>query len=289
MMGAVEGTVDKVVLVLVAVEAGIQAIGNSGGGSQSGGGGEGGGEGGGDGKDNSREDGDSKEDPSEDVEETEEEEEVGGGICFKSLEQLLAEVRAQSAREQNQLESYDDIPEVDDPVLFCSVCGLDEDVCVCPNSSLHRLITQDNLHNRPELEDDLPSSQQETLVLEYRKLLGEQQPTVSCYSDDLVSPRRDTIEAWNDHEDTASRQSDYDSSPAPSFDFMLATGMSITPAQRPSSVKWRPGSSRAVSPIQPLQEIKSSREQNGYGFGNCRYCQRQWLRKRIVRSPHACK
>ncbi|XP_022101027.1 uncharacterized protein LOC110984804 [Acanthaster planci] len=31
----------------------------------------------------------------------------------------------------------DDIPEVDEPVLFCGICGLDEDMCLCPCSTFN--------------------------------------------------------------------------------------------------------------------------------------------------------
>ncbi|XP_071948392.1 uncharacterized protein [Antedon mediterranea] len=33
---------------------------------------------------------------------------------------------------------YDDIPEIDDSVLFCGICGLDEDTCVCPSSKISK-------------------------------------------------------------------------------------------------------------------------------------------------------
>ncbi|XP_038045613.1 uncharacterized protein LOC119720130 [Patiria miniata] len=35
-------------------------------------------------------------------------------------------------------EGYDDIPDIDEPFLFCGICGLDEDVCLCPHSTFDK-------------------------------------------------------------------------------------------------------------------------------------------------------
>lgn len=222
----------------------------SGGGGSSGDGSSGGGKGRDDGNNDDRNSksshGGKEDDPSDAADEMDDEE--NQGICLKSLEQLLEEVKAESSRRREDLDSYDDIPEVDGPVLYCSVCGLDEDTCVCPNSSLQRLLSQDNLQSRPELEDTEfidECSQQQSIVLEYKMLLGESQG-VSCYSDDLVSPRLKTMASDEGDGATISRQSRM----RPQFhnDIMLATGVSMTPAPRPISGKSRPTSSKPSRP-----------------------------------------
>ncbi|XP_041480806.1 uncharacterized protein LOC121428316 [Lytechinus variegatus] len=209
----------------------------------------GGGEGGGDGKDkdDNPKNNPNGNNPTENTEAKSDEEDQE--IDFKSLEQLLKEIQAQALNRKEEMSSYDDIPEVDDPFLFCDNCGLDEDTCVCPDSSLHRLLGQDNIQNRPELEDEElldESSQQQNIVLEYKMLLGDPHPGTGCYSDDLLSPR----EAWNEDRDDlrTSRSSRARPKSGLPNDIMLATGVSMTPMQRPVSAKLRPGSSRLSRP-----------------------------------------
>ena len=221
---------------------------NDNGGGALGGGGRGGG---GDGDRNNKDEnpGDNKNGNSnnhtEDKEvESEEENQV---ICFKSLEQLLQEIQAQSLCKKEELLSYNDIPEVDDPVLYCDSCGLDEDTCVCPNSSLHRFLGQDEFQNRSELEDEElidESSQQQNIVLEYKMLLGEPHPGIGCYSNDLLSSR----EAWNEDGQHASRLSRAKPNSGVPNDIMLTTGVAMTQVQRPISAKVRPGSSKPSRP-----------------------------------------
>ncbi|XP_030833399.1 uncharacterized protein LOC586284, partial [Strongylocentrotus purpuratus] len=220
---------------------------NDNGGGALGGGGGGGGDGDRNNKDENpgdNENGNSNNHTEDKEVESEEENQV---ICFKSLEQLLQEIQAQSLCRKEELLSYNDIPEVDDPVLYCDSCGLDEDTCVCPNSSLHRFLGQDEFQNRSELEDEElfdESSQQQNIVLEYKMLLGEPHPGIGCYSNDLLSSR----EAWNEDGQHASRLSRAKQNSGVPNDIMLTTGVAMTQVQRPISAKVRPGSSKPSRP-----------------------------------------
>ncbi|XP_072176456.1 uncharacterized protein [Diadema setosum] len=187
---------------------------------------------------------DEKVDKTEEADETQE-------MCFKSLEQLLAEIVSTASSRTQELESYDDIPEVDDPVLFCGICGLDEDSCVCPNSSLQRLLHEDDLPmNRPELDDDFleDNTHQQKIVLEYKLQLGDLQP--GCYSEDLVSPRQVSTPA-----PTPGEQNTAGGSSNGYGNMMLATGVSITPSQRPASSKNRPKSGVSSRLARQSQEM----------------------------------
>ena len=35
----------------------------------------------------------------------------------------------------------DDVPDIDESVLFCGVCGLDEDMCLCPHSTFNEKLS----------------------------------------------------------------------------------------------------------------------------------------------------
>ncbi|XP_071481714.1 uncharacterized protein [Diadema antillarum] len=220
---------------------GSSGSGPSGGSGSGGGAGEGDGDGhrddGGSGRGKSADGNNPDKEADEEVDITEEADETQE-MCFKSLEQLLAEIASTASSRTQELESYDDIPEVDGPVLFCGICGLDEDSCVCPNSSLLRLLHEDDLPmNRLELDDDFleDNTHQQKIVLEYKLQLGDLQP--GCYSEDLVSPRQVSTPARTPGEQNTGGGSSCDYG-----NMMLATGVSITPSQRPASSKNRPKS-----------------------------------------------
>ncbi len=117
-------------------------------------------------------------------------------------------------------ELEDDVPEIEDSVLFCAICGLDEDACVCPHSSLPPNRTRsgvvrptynkqdinevtssggnrNGLHSAPMViegnktsdTDELDLSLSENkIVLEYKALLGHEAGS-GCFSSELT-PRK---------------------------------------------------------------------------------------------------
>ena len=106
----------------------------------------------------------------------------------------------------------DDVPEIEDSVLFCGICGLDEDACLCPHSTMALNRTQsgktlptqnmtgtsNRLLSAPGvIESDGRSTVEETdlsltdnkIVMEYKALLGHEDDS-GCFSSQLSSSPR---------------------------------------------------------------------------------------------------
>ncbi|XP_033642970.1 uncharacterized protein LOC117303038 [Asterias rubens] len=128
-------------------------------------------------------------------------------------------------REESYEDIEDDVPEIDEAVLFCGLCGLDEDMCLCPHSTFneklnskgHRLTTksasasvdikhdrvphrsfsaagllQSRGQNQAPIEswiqqEDEEVSIQNHLIAEYQVML--ENPRQGGFSKELISPR----------------------------------------------------------------------------------------------------